>query len=86
MAMKLAGIRSLNDDMVLSTGRRISAHLYILGLAAFGELALTEGYDAEIEREDGRLFWEDDRFTVHERCEIARHMVERWRLWAVPRA
>ena len=84
MAMKLAGSGRLYEDIVLSTGRKISANGHILGLAAFGDLSLSEGYDGWIESEDGRLFWEDDnRFTPVERDEIAEHMVERWRLWAV---
>ena len=83
MAMKLAGSGRLYEDIVLSTGRKISANGHILGLAAFGDLSLSEGYDGWIESEDGRLFWEDDnRFTVQERCEIAVHMMQRWRDWA----
>ena len=86
MALKLAdtGRGSLYEDIELSTGRKIGANCHILGLTAFGNLSLSEGYDGCIEREDGRLFWEDDnKFTSVERMEIAEHMIQRWRLWAV---
>jgi len=85
MALKLAdtGRGSRFEDIELSTGRKISANDHILGLPAFGPLALSEGYDGCIESEDGRLYWEDDnRFTVHEREEIAVHMIKRWAKWA----
>ena len=84
MAMKLADTGRLYEDMVLSTGRKVKANGHILGLAAFGALALTEGYDGCIEADDGRLFWEDEtKFTPVERDEIAEHMIVRWKEWAL---
>ncbi len=82
MAMKLSDTGSLCDNIVLSTGRNISANHHILGLPAFGKLLLTEGYDGCIENEDGQMFWDrDDRLTFAERTEIAEHMIGRWREW-----
>lgn len=67
-----------NGDFVLSTGRTLSPNRDIVGLAAFGDLKVTEGYDNEI------LIWDVDHdnddtdLTVEERIELADHMIARW--------
>ena len=56
------------DELVFSTGKRIYAHLGIIGIDS--ELIISEGYDGGID---------DDEFTASERAELADYAIELWR-------
>ena len=69
-----------HDDLVLSTGKVVSANWQIIGLNVRNDL--TEGFDGILEYEEDRTGDPDDAlallFTPAERVEIADWMIERW--------
>lgn len=60
------------DELVLSSGRRLYCHAGILGLASDGEV--TYGYDGTLDQQS--------QLTRRERCEIAAYMTDLWLKWS----
>ncbi len=58
------------DDLVFSTGKRLDAHLGIVGIN--GQLEVFEGYDGGLRCE---------KLTEAERAELANHMISLWEKW-----
>ena len=67
-----------NDDLILSTGKRVNVNCGIVGISPGG--AVYEGYDGWICDGDGRdQDWRGTPvMTPVERIELADHMIERW--------
>lgn len=70
--------------MILSTGRKVSALLNIIGIGRTGSDFIYAGYDNHV-CVDGSEDEEDDpAWTLGERAEVADEMIDRWQRFKSP--
>ena len=72
----------MSDELILSTGAKVSANCGLISLSSDG--MIYEGYDGQITYKkffSGPNDWETT-LTNNERLEIAEHMIARWKDYA----
>lgn len=67
-------MKRYDDVFTLSSGRKIYANRYILGISEDeGTVVISEGYDGGIH--------DQDTFTVDEKKELAEYAIGLWKRW-----
>lgn len=65
------------DDVIFSTGKRMSANCGVIGISPKG--GVTEGWDGGFFDPEAAAKWDEDpELTPSECVELADYMIERW--------